>query len=205
MSRARPLALAGALLVAYILLGAFVSSVPPSPFDRAGAVFFGHGVPAAIALTRAGLLPVYAVVCVLLLAFGLVRRAWLWRVVGSILTLVVAWQVSDLFKSAFHRPRPEHWIGFHETSYAYASGHATLSLAFYGLWIAYLMRSDLPAGMRRGAAFALALFILAIGWSRLALGAHYPTDVLGGYLLGGAFLCLAVAVLATKGPLARRT
>lgn len=195
MSRARLLSLTGALLVAYVLLGAFVSSGPPSSFDRAGTVFLGQGVPAAIALTRAGLLPVYAGVCALLLAFALVRRAWLWRVVGSILTLVVAWQVSDLFKAAFHRPRPEHWIGFHETSYSYSSGHATLSLAFYGLWIAYLMRSDLPTGVRRVAAFGLGLFILAIGWSRLALGAHYPTDVLGGYLLGGAFLCLALVIV----------
>jgi membrane-associated phospholipid phosphatase len=195
VSPARLLALASALLVAYVLLGAFVSSAPLTAFDRAGAVFLGHDVPAAIALTRAGLLPAYAGVCAVLLAYGVVRRAWLWRVVASILTLVVAWQVSDLFKAAFHRPRPEHWIGFHETSYSYASGHATLSLAFYGLWIAYLMRSDLPAATRRVAAFGLALFILAIGWSRLALGAHYPTDLLGGYLLGGAFLCLALVIV----------
>jgi undecaprenyl-diphosphatase len=47
---------------------------------------------------------------------------------------------------------------------------------------------------RTAAPAALCALIVAIGWSRLALGAHYATDVLGGYLLGGAWLCLALAV-----------
>jgi membrane-associated phospholipid phosphatase len=205
VTRARLLASAAALLLAYVLLGASVSSTPPGPVDRAGAVFFGHGVPAAIALTRFGLFPVYAALCVVLLLFALVRRAWLLRVVVSIAALLAAWQASDLFKAVFHRPRPEHWIVFHETSYAYSSGHATLSLAFYGLWAVFIVRSDLPRGARVAMAGALVALILAIGWSRLALGAHYVTDLVGGYDLGGAFLCAALALVATRGALARRS
>jgi membrane-associated phospholipid phosphatase len=185
--------LAAVLAVAYVALGAAVSSAPPGPLDQAGAALVGHGVPAAMALTRIGLFPVYAGLCIILLVFALVRRAWLWRVALSIVALIAAWQASDLFKLAFHRPRMSGWIGFHATSYSYSSGHAALSIAFYGLWAAYLIRSDLPRGIRVAAAGALGLLILGIGWSRLALGAHYPTDVLGGYLLGGAFLCVALA------------
>jgi membrane-associated phospholipid phosphatase len=194
VTRAGLLALAAALVAAYVALGAAVSGGPPGAIDRAGLALVGQGVPPALALTRIGHFPVYAVLCMLLLAFGLVRREWLGRVVLSIAVLVAAWQTSDLFKFAFHRPRMEGWIAIHETSYSYASGHATLALAFYGLWTAYVLQSELPRATRITVAAALVLLILGIGWSRLALGAHYVTDVVGGYLLGGAFLCVGLAI-----------
>jgi undecaprenyl-diphosphatase len=41
---------------------------------------------------------------------------------------------------------------------------------------------------------AVAVWILAIGWSRLALGVHFPSDLLGGYLLGVSALAFEIAV-----------
>ncbi len=62
--------------------------------------------------------------------------------------------------------------------------------------------------MARAAAAAVAvpvvavLLVCAVGipWSRLALGAHYLTDVAGGLLLGAAFLCAALAVILRFAP-----
>ncbi|MEO6990307.1 MAG: phosphatase PAP2 family protein, partial [Candidatus Baltobacteraceae bacterium] len=187
-------------------LGAVVSSRPPSVVDLSLAgFFFGQATPVALGLTRAGLFPTYVALCILSLVFGAFYRAWLPRAIIAIVALVVAWQVSDLFKFAFHRPRMDHWLGVHETSYSYASGHAVLALTFWGIWVYYLRSSGLAPRVRVVLGSAIALLVLGIGWSRLALGAHYASDVLGGYALGGAFVCCAVAVdrwLAARTPAA---
>jgi undecaprenyl-diphosphatase len=192
---ARRLTIVAVLLAAcYVVLGLAVSPAPPGRLDVAAEALRGYGVPAALFFTRAGQFPVYAGVCVLLLIAGAFRRAWLGRVGLAVATLLCAWVSSDLGKAFFHRPRPAGWIGIHETSYSYASGHATLSLAFYGFWACCVWTSGASPAARTAAPAALCALIGAIGWSRLALGAHYATDVLGGYLLGGAWLCLALAV-----------
>jgi membrane-associated phospholipid phosphatase len=178
----RLLPLAAVLLALYAVLGSFVASSPPGPIDRAALGLRGHGVP----------LPVYLGVCAALLVFGFIRRDWLLRVVISVITLIAAWQTSDFFKLVFARPRMAGWIAIHETSFSYASGHATLSAAFYGLWACYLAASGHGRG-RFVVAWLLVAFILAVGWARLALGAHYLSDVVGGYLLGSAFAALALA------------
>jgi len=196
-----PLASAAALLILFVVLGALVSSRPPSGFDRAGIVVFGQATVFAWLLTQVGTFPFYVAVCVLLLGVGLVRRTWLPQIVISIVTLLIAWQTSDAFKEVFHRARPDRWLVHQELSYAYPSGHATLSLAFYGLWVRHAWTSDFSETVGWPLAGALTLLIVGIGWSRLALGAHWPTDVIGGYLLGGACLSLALAV---HGALASR-
>jgi membrane-associated phospholipid phosphatase len=182
---------ASVLFGGYVLLGFLTSHAPPDALDRSGEGLIGVGVPFARILTGLGTLPSYVLICVALLVFAMVRRAWLPRALILIATLIVAWCASDAGKFFFSRPRMEHWIGIHETSYSYASGHATLSLAFYGLWLRFLMRDDASIAVRRLQATGIILLIIGIGWSRAALGAHYLTDILGGYALGGALLCAA--------------
>jgi undecaprenyl-diphosphatase len=183
--------------VAYVALGFAVSTRPPDALDQLGELIAGDGVPVALFFTNSGLFPIYVGVCVALLGFALVRRDWLARVLLSIVTLVIAWRVSDLGKDYFHRPRPPYWYARHEPSYSYASGHTTLSLAFYGFWIYLLWNSGHSLRVRGLAVALLAAWIALIAWSRLALGAHYATDVVGGWLLGLAALLLAVAVART--------
>jgi undecaprenyl-diphosphatase len=113
--------------------------------------------------------------------------------------LAGAWKISDLYKDHFMRARPPGELVFHETSFGYGRGHATLALTFYGAWALYAWRSELPPPARAGILTAAVVLILAIGWSRLALGAHYLTDVLGGYLLGGMFVCIVAVVARNAG------
>ena len=130
----------------------------------------------------------------------MVRREYLAGVAIPIVGLVVAWQISDLMKALFHRARPEHWFAFHETSFSYPSGHTVLATAFYGYWAFAVWRTSLPFNARLAIVALIILWISAIGWSRLALGAHFPSDLLGGYLLGGSALCfeIAAALRASK-------
>ncbi|HEY0797846.1 MAG TPA: phosphatase PAP2 family protein, partial [Candidatus Baltobacteraceae bacterium] len=175
-------------------VGTYVSHSPPHGIDLASAGLIGHGVALALFFTRSGTFPVYAALCVVVLIAGLVWRSWLLAAVTSVLALIAAWRVSDVFKDIFARPRMAHWVGIHEPSYSYPSGHATLSLTFYGLWLYFIARSSLPIAVRRSLIGLMIFWIIAIGWSRLALGAHYPSDLIGGYFLGIGFISLALTV-----------
>jgi undecaprenyl-diphosphatase len=192
-SGAGALRVAAAAAAAYAALGLYVARRPPAGLDAAATALAGHGLPAATILSAAGLFPAYAALCVLSLVVALARRAWLPQTLTAIAALVVAWRISDACKAIFARPRPALWFVHHETSFSYPSGHATLALTFYGFW-AYVAWTNAASPRRWPIVVLLAAWTAAVGWSRLALGAHYPSDVLGGYLLGAAVLGLAVAV-----------
>jgi undecaprenyl-diphosphatase len=203
--RARSLrfaAIAAISLVLYVALGLTVSSRPPSAFDLAGQAFLGHGLRLAIVAYRSGLFQNYAILCVFTITLAIVYPRWRGRVAFAIGALLLTWVISDRFKDFFHRPRPDHWLLVHETSASYSSGHAALGLSFYGLWALMIWLSDLPLVVR----VALGGFIFAwdvvIDWSRLAMGAHYPTDIIGGWLLSVAVvsaLYAATLVVEAKG------
>ncbi len=186
------------MVVLYVLLGAGVSSRPPAGLDLAAGSLVGADTPLAAALTALGRFPAYGTLCVFVLALGVAHRVWLGRSVSAVGLLIVAELTSDFFKTVFVRPRPEHWLVTHETSYSYSSGHATNSLTFYGFWAYIALRSTLPAALRIVIAAALLGISAAIGWSRLALGAHYPSDVVGGYLLGAIVLDLGLTVVPER-------
>jgi undecaprenyl-diphosphatase len=186
--------------IAFVALGILVSSHKPDLLDLAGRPFAGIGVRFAVVVTDGGLFPVYASISVVLLIVGAIYRRYLRGILISVLTLVVAWQVSDACKLLFHRARPPYWVAIHEPSYSYPSGHATLVIAFYGFWTAVAWMSDLPIAAKRWIRLAFAFWAIAIGWSRLALGAHYITDVVGGYLLGAALASAAAVLYRALGP-----
>jgi undecaprenyl-diphosphatase len=97
--------------------------------------------------------------------------------------------VAQIVKVLLARARPEKlaWRN-EEFGYSYPSGNATAAVSLYGL-VAVLSFASMP-----GLALIFIFLILGIGFSRLALSVHYASDVLGGYLLGAAFLALAFAL-----------
>ena len=101
-----------------------------------------------------------------------------------VITVLAAEALMEITKVAFHRARPIPFYAERPDSYSIPSGHALKSAVFYIL-LASLASSHWAV---RAAAVALALLI---GASRIYLGVHYPTDVLGGYAV--AVGCLAAA------------
>lgn len=195
--RARSLryAIAGACaLVPYLILGFIVSPRPPGAFDRAAAGLVGNGMPLSMIAYQSGLFRTYAAICLIAIGVAIVAPRWRGRAAFAVIAVLVAWITSDFFKNFFGRVRPEHWAGVKETSWSYASGHATLTVVVYGLWAYFLSRSELPGWARTAVPVLVGVWLLVVGWSRLAMGAHYPTDVIGGWLLGFAVLALLGAV-----------
>lgn len=72
----------------------------------------------------------------------------------------------------------------------FPSAHSAVALTFYGL-MALDIAHRAPQPARRIQSLLLLLLVLMIGWSRLALGVHYATDVIGGYLVGIFWLAAA--------------
>jgi membrane-associated phospholipid phosphatase len=164
-------------------------------FERA---LLGHGTLIAWWLTWSCYLYVLAPVAVALLVLAWRLPVWRGRIVFSVVILLLCWQGADLAQHYFRRPRRLDWVVRHETAFSYPSSHAAIAFGFYGLWAALLYASDLPHRARALAAGALVLFALAICWARLALGAHYVTDLVGGALLAAALVAAGVAVLPGK-------
>jgi undecaprenyl-diphosphatase len=102
----------------------------------------------------------------------------------------------DIVKPAVGRARPSAalQVGGPDQGWAFPSGHATQSIAFYGM-LAIVLIVRYATGRRLLLAIGAALVILVVGASRLYLGVHWLTDVLGGYALGLTWL--AVVVVAT--------
>lgn len=98
-----------------------------------------------------------------------------------------------LLKTVFGRPRS--MLGyFAETSGSFPSGHAALSVAFYGMLFYLLWRTRRLGPVT--ATFLAGILALLIGLSRLYLVEHYLSDVLAGWLLGG--LCLVCGIAVTE-------
>lgn len=98
---------------------------------------------------------------------------------------------NTLLKLFFNRPRPsvEHLVYAGGTSFP--SGHAMGSMLFYGTFILLMPKFIQNTKLRLIIQFLLGLLILLIGTSRIYLGVHYPTDILGGFLMGAAWLCFS--------------
>jgi membrane-associated phospholipid phosphatase len=186
--------------VAYTLLGLAVAHVAPQGIDLAARALAGKAPHLALVFTASCWLPVLVSFGVLEIVLAVRVPPWRGRSLFAALVMLVGWRVSDALKDFFMRPRPPYWLLHHETSYAYSSGHAMFAVIVYFLWAAYVWRSTLPTTFRRIATPVLILWGCGVIWSRLALGAHYPSDLLGGALLGCAFLAGGVLVTGAVAP-----
>ncbi len=186
-----------------LLLHQVATHGPLTGFDEAGAQwmndrFYGH--PAAIAVLK--VLSFTGKPIFLLFAVG-IPGLWLLRNGGRklaaflLVTCAGGGIVDTLVKVVVGRPRPQvdHPV-ITAFGKSFPSGHSMQAVVCYGaLLIAFLPLVD---GWRRSAAIAGAASLVAlIGISRLSLGVHYVTDVLGGYALGAAWLIASVAAFET--------
>jgi undecaprenyl-diphosphatase len=155
-------------------------------FDRAVLLWIHAHSPESLAgpmhlITALGS---YQVVLPFLATFVLVFYLRGWRLSATLLLVstVGGSLLTALLKAVFGRARPELFdSGYTGSFYSFPSGHATVAVGFYGaltLILAYRLR-----GFARWAVVACGVsLVLLIGFSRLYLGVHYPTDVLAGFL-----------------------
>jgi undecaprenyl-diphosphatase len=155
-------------------------------FDRAVLLWIGNHSPAWLdepmrLITALGYHEVVlSLLAVSVLAFYL--RGW--KLSATLLLVSTAGGIllTTVLKAVFRRARPEVFdSGYSASFYSFPSGHATVAVGFYGA-LALILAYRLKGAARWTAATAGVVLVLLIGFSRLYLGVHYPTDVLAGFL-----------------------
>lgn len=111
-----------------------------------------------------------------------------------------SWLLNGIFKSFFRRERPDLWASPERPmDYSYPSGHAMSAISFYGLLAADITHClSVPLGITVTLA---AVLTLGVGFSRVYLGVHWPTDVLSGWIAGGIWLGACLRGLVQIGGL----
>jgi len=199
MNPARRLLLALALFACVIAIGLIQPTGLMAPADRLAMKIVEHlrWFPGATLVTAAsewldrigqgGARIWIALIVALFLARASRPRAMLWLIVAvSAMTVI-----NPLMKLVFLAPRPDaiaHLIAI--SSNSFPSGHAAGAMTLYGA-IALLFRN-------RMVGLFCALMILATGLSRVWLGVHWPSDVIGGWIEGLAWLIALSPLLARR-------
>ncbi len=137
-----------------------------------------------------------------LFCFGWKNRRYFLDLIIWVIGTVVAGLLSFALKTAIQRPRPDQEMALAPAEgWSFPSGHAMGSLVVFGM-AAYLLIRAMPRRSARTTAWAdVAILVLAIGFSRVYLGAHWLTDVFGGYLAGMGWLavCLTAFIMVRSG------
>ena len=182
-------------VVAVFVLGALVAHRPPSSIDIAAGSLRGTGVPLALFFTALGRWPVLLGLGVAAAGAAVALRTGLKAVAILYATQILSQGANAAIKLVFHRARPDAWLHIHETDLSYPSGHAVTAVVFFVGFAILAWHAPLPRPLAAAVVTALLVCAVGIPWSRLALAAHYATDVIGGLLLGTAFACAAFALI----------
>ena len=102
--------------------------------------------------------------------------------------------LDQVLKYAFHRQRPQVFFGAEPHSYSFPSGHALCSFCFYAVLAGLIAARTRSMFLRVAVGFMAALLIAAIGFSRVYLGMHYPSDVVAGYLAAAIWVSTLLAL-----------
>ena len=116
--------------------------------------------------------------------------------------LAIITLLNQILKRILQRPRPTEFRIIEETGYSFPSGHSMVGMAFYGYLIYLSYKYIKNKYIKWGLTVLLGLLIGTIGISRIYLGVHYTSDVIGGFLISVSYLIIyimAVNKLMMKG------
>ena len=185
--RWQPCCLAGGMLLtlAVFILAWSYATFPgdQEALDRIQVNQIGWLDAAALGVSRLGWTPVATVLMAVTMAALFVMRRPADALVFALSGIPIG--VGILLKDVIGRARPEYFLtGPAPNSLSFPSGHSLFAMLFGGLLIVLVEELPLSTPIRRGLQTVLALLILGVGASRVYLGVHYPSDVVGGYLFG---------------------
>ena len=103
--------------------------------------------------------------------------------------------INYFLKIIFLRDRPLDLMLIYESGYSYPSGHSMIAVFFYGFIIFLLWNLKIEKTYKYLLSFLLILLIILIGISRIYLGVHFPSDVIGGYSISICLLIVYISIV----------
>ena len=190
---------------AFLLLAWMVGARGGLAFDDP-VTSFVRGLPVPVAFWEACsfiggaiLIPIGVLFVLVALGSGRIRLAVIVAVV-----LIGAALFTDVLKDLVARPRPAGEALAPSLSFSFPSGHTLNSTVTYGLIALVAWRSRLSLAVRQTFVGVGLVVPFLVGLSRIALGVHYPSDVVAGWLGGIAFVALAACLIGASGAMKRR-
>lgn len=137
----------------------------------------------------------YALIAITIASFVFIRN----KKIGKCITvnLVLSTLLNQILKYVVQRPRPEGYMIINENGYSFPSGHSMISMAFYGLIIYLIWKKMKNVKLKYLLCGLFSILIPLIGFSRIYLGVHYASDVIGGFAISIAYLVLYIGAVKT--------
>lgn len=194
----RTLAVSAVLLVgaAWLFFGILEDVVTGDPLLLADSAIYHAlqelrtvpGDTVMIAITELGDTTVVAAVTLIVLLWLMWKRSW--RTAAYwLIAIAGASALNSVIKVALHRARPGELLYSGWSAFSFPSGHSTVNVVLYG-FLAFLIAREIRPAWRFVVVLGAATLIFLIAFSRLYLGAHWFSDVLGGLAFGSAWLAL---------------
>lgn len=114
------------------------------------------------------------------------------------INLALVFLLNFVLKLVFARERPIDINIITESGYSFPSGHSMVSAGMYGFLAYNLWKSKIKNGCKVIGCIGLVILTFLIGLSRIYLGVHYTSDVIGGFVLGIAYLVLFIQIVYSK-------
>lgn len=114
------------------------------------------------------------------------------------INLIIIAAINQVLKHIIQRPRPIEFRIINENGYSFPSGHSMVSMAFYGFLIYIAYKNIENKYIKIAICIILSILILLIGISRIYLGVHYASDVIGGFCFSIAYLIIYTKIIKEK-------
>ncbi len=188
-------------LLALYLFGKIVLSVIGqkglTDFDRdAASALHGVTTPGGVEfwgfVSHLGTYPVMGALAAILVIL-LWRRGERMYVFACLIAMIGASMLNEQMKLLVHRPRP-YWAAplANESTFSFPSGHSLGAVVGYGMLVYGIFLLNRRRSIWMTAAIGGLIIVLAIGYSRMYLGVHFFSDVIGGFALGGFWLAACI-------------
>ncbi len=129
-----------------------------------------------------------ALLCILFLIFMENKKV----AIVIIINMLIMWVLIGTLKRIFKRNRPNINPLVEEEGYSYPSGHTMTATIFYGFLIFLIIISNITIPLKIILTSLFVLLVLLIGYTRVYLGVHFLSDVIGAILFGSSYLLLYI-------------
>ena len=190
------------LTLLFVLLSVLITTNLIKPFDTFMYELITYGMNDITtiiykAITFLGSTLFIVLLCIVfLILFIVLKKKNIGLVISSV--LIISTLFNNLLKIIFCRTRPDVIKLVHESSYSFPSGHTMASVSMYGILIYILIKSNINKKIKLILITILGILPILVGLSRVYLGAHYISDIIGGFIVSIILLLIETYIIDKK-------